>query len=385
MQQFTIGPDQAGQRFDKYLRRILPAATDGFLYKMLRKKNITLNGKKAEGKEPVKSGDEVTLFLSEETFTKFGGRLPVGGANSRNVTLPPGANTDDSSLHFSDSLLRSGSKASGTGAPGKPHPMSQDRFDGRLQEYGRAYAHLKGVRVLYEDEHVLILDKPAGILSQKSAPGEESLNEWMIGYLLEKGAVTEESLALFKPSVCNRLDRNTGGLVLCGKSLAGSQQLSSLLRERGLGKYYRTLVVGRIEEEAEIQGYLVKEEASNQVRILQSDSPNIHTAYTPLRTYPGHDCTYLEVKLITGKAHQIRAHLASIGHPVIGDGKYGEEKVNLEYRNSFGVRSQLLHACRLEFPVLEGVLSPLSEKRITSPLPRRFRETLEALKELEGE
>ena len=171
MQLLTIGKNQAGQRLDKYLKKALPGAGTGFLYKMLRKKNITLNGKKAEGKEILTEGDEVKCFFSEETFASL-----------------------------------SGTKS------------AEDTSD-----YRKAYRLLRDVCVIYEDDDILLLDKPAGVLTQKAKPEDLSLNEWLIGHLLETGAIKEADLATFHPSVCNRLDRNTSGIVLCGKTLAGSQ------------------------------------------------------------------------------------------------------------------------------------------------------------------
>ena len=332
MQSITIGPNQAGQRFDKFLHKYFPQAGSGFLYKMLRKKNITLNGKKAEGKEILQEGDEVKLFFAQETFAKLKG-------------------TAD---HVS--------------------PASN---------YHNAFLRLKGISVLYEDSHVLILNKPAGILTQKASDNDLSLNEWMIGYLLEKQSITPEELQSFKPSVCNRLDRNTSGIVLCGKSLAGSQALSKLIHDRDLRKFYRTIVVGHVKEETHIDGYLVKNQRTNTVKIYPSfqscpvNGDMIKTAYIPLKKIllpkaHSFDLTYLEVELLTGKTHQIRAHLSSAGHPLIGDAKYGKPSVNTCFLKEYQLSHQLLHAFRLEFPHLEGTLSGLDKRIITAPLPEQF-------------
>ena len=180
MRTFTIGANEAGQRFDKYLHKLLPEAGNSFLYKMLRKKNITLNNGKAQGNELLNSGDTVNIFFAEETFLKFAGN----------------------------------------------HAPEQDGQDnGVVTEYRKAYetlnSHKRKPVVLLETPDFLLADKPAGILTQKSVPEDSSMNEWLIGYLLETGAITAKQLATFHPSVCNRLDRNTSGLVLCGKSLAG--------------------------------------------------------------------------------------------------------------------------------------------------------------------
>ncbi len=333
MQSHQIGPNEAGQRFDKFLHKYMPQATTSFFYKMLRKKNITLNGKKAEGKEILSVGDTIAFFFSDETFEKFRG-------------ISEGQNR----------------KGCDTG------------------EYKKAYDTLKGIQVLYEDEHVVILNKPAGILSQKAEDKDLSLNEWLIGYLLKENQINERGLETFKPSVCNRLDRNTSGIVLCGKSLAGSQELSRIIKQRSVGKFYRTFVNGHMKEGARITGSLVKDDKTNKVTIHKDKGcgQDIETAYEPIENI--RNMTYLEVELITGKTHQIRAHLASIGHPIAGDGKYGNHGVNEKIKGEFGVKWQLLHAYRMEFPPMTGTLENLSGKVITAPLPTAFEKILQSRK-----
>lgn len=334
MQSVIVGGNQAGQRLDKFLRKLLPEAGTGFLYKMLRKKNITLNGRKAEGSELLSRGDKVCFFFSDETFDKFTGK--------------------DISL---------------------------------LKEYSRAYQELKGIKVIYEDEYVLILDKPAGILTQKATAGDLSLNEWMIGYLLDKDTSLADELDTFRPSVCNRLDRNTSGLVLCGKSLAGLQFLSRCIRERSIRKFYRTICVGKLKEPALVKGYLSKDRNRNRVVVnsapIESASPNkapeyIETAYQPICV--GDKYTLLEVELITGKPHQIRAHLAGLGYPLIGDFKYGNTKVNRSLQQTYGLEHQLLHAFRVEFPETEEPAGlRLSGMVFTAPCPNQFEQIQKVL------
>jgi len=339
MQEIIIGPNQAGQRLDKFLHKYLPNAGSSFLYKMLRKKNITLNGKKADGKEILELNDKVQSYFSDETFAKFAGKASEASA------------TEDKQ--------------------GKSNMENT---------YRKAYRHpdMKDVSVLYEDAHVLVLNKPVGVLTQKAKDSDISLNEWMIGYLLNKGAITSKELELFKPSVVNRLDRNTSGIVLCGISLKGSQVLSRMIRDRSIGKFYRTICVGQIKEAKVLKGSLSKNELTNKVSI-DKDGEGIETAFVPIESLKG-NMTYLEVELITGKTHQIRAHLASIGHPLIGDTKYGNDKCNQEVRKKYGLKNQLLHAYRMEFPVLEDELSGLSEKIIIAPLPEQFIRILEDVK-----
>lgn len=331
MQEIKIGPNQAGQRLDKFLHKYLPNATSSFLYKMLRKKNITLNGKKAEGKEILAVGDVVRSFFADETFLKFSGGI---GGNGDVRAAESGDNTAD--------------------------PYSR---------YQEAYKTLQGISVLYEDEQKVLLNKPAGVLTQKAKATDLSLNEWLIGYLLASGSITGKELATFKPSVCNRLDRNTSGIVICGKTLAGSQQLSEMIRNRKIFKFYRTICVGEIRESRLVEGYLYKDPRTNKVTVTGTpsapaspteESSPIKTAYTPLQTNGVY--TLLEVELITGKTHQIRAHLASIGHPLIGDFKYGDTKTNRDLKARFGLSYQLLHAYRVCFPGGTEVVAPYPEQ-----------------------
>lgn len=327
MYQTTITPKEAGQRLDKYLHRILPEAGNSFLYKMLRKKNITLNGKKADGSEKVAAGDQVSIYFSEETLAKFMGQ----GQTAR-----------------------------------------QDK-----SAYSEAFRKLSPIPVLYENEHILLADKPSGVLSQKACGSDLSLNEWLTGYLLESGFMTEGELTRFRPSVCNRLDRNTSGIVLCAKSLRGAQMLGTLLKERTLHKYYQLYVKGRIEKEEQIEGYLAKDERLNKVFVSfekpagkETDSAEIRTKYRPLRIE--RDKTLLEVELITGKSHQIRAHLSGVGHPLLGDFKYGDRAWNESYRQKFGVQSQLLHAYKVVFPSLDDPFSDISGRTFLAELPDIF-------------
>ncbi len=312
MKNFIIEKNEAGQRFDKYLAKLLKEAPKSFLYKMLRKKNITLNGKKAAGNELLKCGDEVKLFLSDDTFEKFSGKEKVLAVR---------------------------------------HPLD----------------------ILYEDENVLLVNKPAGMLSQPSQQGQPSLVEYITGYLLDKGSITWESLATFHPGVCNRLDRNTSGIVAAGKSLAGLQELSRMFHDRSIHKDYLCLAAGEIKNRNFIKGYLHKDTKCNKVIVYEKqvqDSLPIETYYTPLGS--SGSATLLLVRLITGRTHQIRAHLASIGHPVIGDGKYGDREKNQYYREKYRLDHQLLHAYMLTFPALEGPLKCLSKTVHVAPVPELF-------------
>ncbi|MEF9945910.1 MAG: RluA family pseudouridine synthase [Lachnospiraceae bacterium] len=318
MQEIHITDNEAGQRFDKLLAKYLNSAPKSFLYKMLRKKNITLNGKKASGNEKLVIGDEVKLFLADDTIAKF------------------------SEIPKSDTL----------------------------------HTDIK-LNIIYEDTHILLVNKPVGMLSQKADKEDISLVEHVISYMLDSGQLTTEDLRKFKPSVCNRLDRNTSGIVVAGKSLAGLQEMGALFKNRTIAKYYCCLVAGKMTEKQHIKGYLKKDEAHNTVKITNEESKEslpIETEYEPLVI--GEDATLLRVHLITGRTHQIRAHLSFQGHPIIGDYKYGNRKVNEAYKKKYGLTSQLLHSWQLKMPECQGVLKNLSGQEFSAELPAIFREII---------
>lgn len=318
MKELLITRDTAGGRMDKAASKFLDKAPKGFIYKMLRKKNIVLNDKKAQGNEILKEGDRIRFYLSDETIDKFRGEI---------------RETEE----------KRASKA------------KEEDF-------------LKPA-VVFEDQNLLAFNKPAGMLSQKAKPSDYSLNEYLLDYLKPDPSFP------FTPGISNRLDRNTSGIVLAGKTPASSRELNSAIKERRLDKKYLCLVKGVISDKKTIEGFLVKDEKNNKVRIL-NDLPEdgkgafIKTAYEPLKV--NSSFSLLEVDLITGKSHQIRAHLASIGHPLIGDTKYGDRQLNGEFRNRYGLSGQLLHAGRICFREMEGVLAYLNGTEIQAPLPEIF-------------
>lgn len=359
MKQFTVQQNEAGQRLDKLLVKLLNKAPKSFIYKMLRKKNITLNGKKADGSEKLTVSDEITLFLSDETIDQF-----------------------------SEQVIE------------KEITTNQLEFN---------------LDVVYEDKHILIVNKPLGVLSQKADKEDVSMVEYIISYLLKSKQITREQLISFKPAICNRLDRNTGGILIAGKSLIGLQEMARLLKDRSLDKYYLCIVKGKVEGKKRIEGYLSKDEEKNQVKIYSKQVDNteyICTEYEPItftknalrdltevkkeayirnlkKVTQGNTAwntsgpsevedettglfTLLQVKLITGRSHQIRAHLASIGHPIIGDFKYGDQKTNHYFKKKYGLSHQLLHSHRMVFPKLEGELAYLSKKEFVAEIPVIF-------------
>ena len=299
MKEFIIQKNEENQRFDKYLKKLLPNATTSFLYKMMRKKNIVINKKKVEGNEKLKAGDVVSIFLSDETFEKF---------------------------HVN------------------------------LEELKKEYDALKslglnGLKIVYEDNEMIVADKPYNMLSQKASDKDLSANEYLLGYMIKKGELSFEEYQTFRPSVVNRLDRNTTGLLLFGKTLNALQQLGEGIRERTIEKYYRAVVAGELKEELELKGYLLKDEKTNKVSFYKEQvehSDYIETGVKPIKFNNG--LTLVEIHLVTGKTHQIRLHLSTIGHPILGDMKYGDANINKKYYESHKVNHQLLHAYRLEFP-----------------------------------
>lgn len=316
MQELHVTANEAGQRLDKLLAKFLNQAPKSFLYKMMRKKNIVLNGKKCTGNEKLKQGDSIKLFFSDETIEKFSAGTYVTPKKEKINMLP----------------------------------------------------------IIYEDEQVLLMNKPVGVLSQKAKDSDVSAVEILINYLMETDQLSKEQFRTFHPSICNRLDRNTSGILVAGKTLPALQEMNRFFKERTIAKYYRCLVKGRvIKNEDYIKGYLVKDQKTNKVSITKKKTEEgvpIETEYCVIQS--NDEVSLLEVHLITGKTHQIRAHLASIGHPIIGDYKYGDKQINEMYRQEYGLKSQLLHAYRLEMPSSDGSLAYLNDKKFVAELPDKF-------------
>lgn len=321
MKEFSIRAEDAGQRMDRFCERILKEAPKSFFFKMFRKKNITLNGKKVSGNERLEVSDVVRFYLSDETFEKFKGKQETSQ---------------------------------------KPEE------------------HLPDPKIVYEDPNVLVVYKPAGMLSQKATKSDLSMNEYCLSYLEKNGVYDRKDPAAFKPSVCNRLDRNTSGLLLVAKTLGSARLLSDLLKNRKIGKYYVCVVKGILKKPFTLQGYLKKDPKTNTVQILQKHSEGaspVETVFEPIRS--SKNLTLLNVHLITGKTHQIRAHLKSIGHPILGDPKYGDPVLNRNHH----CRGQMLCAWRIEMPKLEKPFEDLSMRTIEISIPQDFLNALDSKKE----
>ncbi len=343
MREIKIDKKNEGGRLDKLLFRLLGNASAGFVYKQLRKKNIVLNDKKAAGNEILKSGDIVQIFFSEAAFDKL--------CRDRKTITPA-----ENGIHFSSLIV-------------------------------------------FEDENIIALNKPAGMLSQKSKPDDITLDDYLKEYL--SGTSSYDG---FVPGISNRLDRNTTGLVLAGKTLAASRALNAAIKERELAKKYLCIVKGIIAGPEHIEGYLVKDSRTNKVSVkeitdriepmeehLIKEGTNknesekgskgklpagdkIITEYCPLMNNGSR--TLLEVSLITGKPHQIRAHLASAGHPLAGDYKYGDVEFNSYFKSRYNLASQFLHASSVEFSGMKGSLAYLNGKKIEAELPDKFKKIL---------
>ena len=310
MKEVNITGKEENQRLDKFLLKYFNNAPKSFVYKMLRKKRIKFNGKKAEGNEIIKNGDKLQMYIAPETM---------------------------------DSL------------------MSEKEIVKAERHFG----------IVYEDDNILVVSKPAGLLSHpESSADKNTLIDQILYYLYEKGEYDMSKESSFTPAICNRLDRNTGGIVIAGKNLAAVQAVNKAIAQRKIKKYYITMVRGEFTQEKELFGYHVKDELTNTVKVLKKEAPGAKKIFTKVKPIAVKDnFSLLEINLITGKSHQIRAHLKSMGYPVIGDRKYGEMRVNTRFKDKYGLNNQFLFAYKIAWHENEGVMAYLNGKEFTAVLP----------------
>ena len=325
MKEIKITQQEENQRLDKFLLKYMNKASKSFIYKMLRKKRIKYNAARAEGHEMLKSGDSLQLYLSDETLASF---------------------------------------------------MEEKTLSVAERHFG----------IAYEDDDLLVVVKPAGVLTHPEKDSDrDTLIDQVLYYLHEKGQYEPSAQSSFTPATCNRLDRNTSGIVLIGKTLRAVQAVNEAIRNRHIDKYYYVLVKGEVRGAGEISGSLKKDKGRNQVRVSAgAEAENSLTRYRPLTYKKG--VTLLEVTLITGKTHQIRVHMQSIGHPVAGDRKYADEALNSRFRQRYGLGNQFLHAYKVVWNDGETALAYLKGKTFTAPLPKVLQQIYDDLflEDMEG-
>jgi len=304
MRTVTISEKYAGKRIDRVLMDIFPHAPASAIYKALRKKDIKANGARIKDNYMVNTGDKLDIYISDNVLDG----------------VPPDA----------------GCKMN------------------------------KGFTVVYEDKNILIVNKEQGIPVH---PDREQMNGTLIelvqDYLTQKGEYSPGSPQSFPPALCHRLDRNTGGLVIIAKNNESLKILLAKIKSKEVKKYYLCLVKGKMEkEQAELRAFLTKDEKKSRVFISDKktkDSQEIITKYKVLSYEKDIDLSRLEIELVTGRTHQIRAHMAYIGHPVIGDGKYGTNAINRPLRAKF--QALWAYKIRFDFKKDAGILNYLNGKQ----------------------
>ena len=310
MLEITIAKTDDGARIEKFVRRYLSDAPLSFIYKAFRKKDIKVNGHWVHKDHVLKEGDVVRIYVTDQQLEDF------------------------------------------------RKPKAPEKIELKFP-------------IIYEDENVLIVNKPSGILVYGDAKEKRNtLANNVLNYLYFKGEYDPNSGA-FVPSPAHRLDRNTSGLVIFGKNDAALKQLEELFKERtSIKKMYLALVKGIIKEEGEINAPLKKDESSGFVKVvsIENGGKTALTKYKPIEHFSS--CTLVECELITGRTHQIRAHMAYIGRPLVGDGKYGDFSFNREFKTKFGIEHQFLHAKSMSFGKIDGVLSSLSDKTFVASMPK---------------
>ncbi|MGX8680319.1 MAG: RluA family pseudouridine synthase [bacterium] len=310
MKTFIIDAAHENQRIDKYLKKLLSRAPASLIYKMLRKKDVKVNGKRVKENYIVKRDDVVELFLYEDQFAKYSEPVSI-------YDLP---------VTFS---------------------------------------------VVYEDEHILIVNKPAGLLVHEDSREEfNTLSNQVLTYLYNQGSYDPEDTLGFVPGPVHRLDRNTSGLVIFGKDMRALQDLNEMMKKRHcITKKYLTIVKGRVDER-HLLDYVKKDEKEGRMYLVSPQTPGalkMETYVRPIKTTK--EMSLVEVEIITGRTHQIRVHLAAIHHPVMGDRKYGDYQWNQQVKKAFHLNHQFLHAHSLTFTKPFGSLSYLAQRTFQAPLP----------------
>lgn len=302
MRTLIINRNDAGQRLDKFLSKAVKAMPKSLMYKGIRTKKIKVNRKRAEIGYILEEGDTVELFISEEFFSD-------NASDSAFMKLTP-------------------------------------KLD-----------------IVYEDENIMLLDKRPGLIVHSD--DEEDVNTLIShvkAYLYRKGEYNPEDEQSFAPALCNRIDRNTGGIVIAAKNSEALRIMNEKIRNDELSKFYLAAVHGHMPKRADtLHGYLRKDQVNNIVDISTVKKPGYKEIVTKYRVLDEKNgLSLIEVELVTGRTHQIRAHFSSIGHPLLGDGKYG---VNRDDKK-LGYKFQALYAFRLEFHFRtdSGALSYLNGK-----------------------
>lgn len=304
MKEFTINKNDSGQRVDKFITKAVPKLPKNLLYKYIRLKRIKVNGKRCEISTKLIEGDIMQLYINDEFFESSGGELAFLSA-----------------------------------------PADID--------------------IVYEDENIILTNKRTGLVVHDDESGScDTLINRITHYLYIKGEYAPEKESSFAPALCNRIDRNTSGIVICAKTAEALRILNQKIKDRELHKKYLCVTVGIPQQkQAELKAYMIKDESTKTVTVY--DKPNdrtktMITKYRVLKENREQGLALLEVDLITGRTHQIRAHLAHIGFPLLGDGKYGSNRINRE----LGVKTQALcsYSLTFDFTTDAGVLGYLNGK-----------------------
>lgn len=321
MKEITITANDANQRLDRFLRKYLKNASLGQIYKIIRK-DVKIDGKRRPEEYMLQEGEILTLYMSDDDFAK--------------------------SIATSSGVSRGRAK----------------------KQFG----------IVYEDANILIADKPFGLLTHGDQHEKKNhLANQVKDYLIESGQFDPRNEKVFAPAPANRIDRNTTGVVVFGKTASALKTLNQMIREDMLDKYYLTVVHGIIDKEMVLEGSLLKDESKNKVKV-GDEGLAIKTIVRSLRKFD--NMTLVEVELVTGRSHQIRAHLASIGHPIIGDSKYQTKKVagfNKKLEEKFGLSTQLLHAHRIVFRETTDELKYLKGKEFEAEIPDKFNKILKEI------